>query len=293
MGSVFEAQGESIHRTVQLMIRSRDSDDRLHVFIHIPKTAGTSFNTLLTREFGANNILHAPDSAQDSGFSYYQSLASIEQAGVHLLRGHILHGIDHYVDREVKYFTILRDPISRIRSYLNHMASEAAAHPLVETPWYKAVRDWRDAEHYMKRRPYDIDNYAVRALSGIDFPPGQCSERHLLKAKENLDKMRAFGIQERLAESAVLLAKEFSWGVIPVLSRTKSKNPTRIRLSQNDVRALKDRNFFDQELYRYAVERFDHLVSVNSMVRIRGFVYSKATPLVTLTEKAVRAVRGR
>lgn len=275
------------------MVHSRDRDDTLNVFIHIPKTAGTSFNTLLTREFGSNRILHAPDSAHDSGYCTYRSIAAPEKARVRLLRGHILHGIDKHIQRGVNYFTILREPISRIRSFLNHMASEAAVHPRLDTPWYSAIRDWHDAKSYVQRRPYDIDNYMVRALSGIDFSAGECSDLHLKAAKQNLDQMLAFGIQERLAESAVLLAQELNWRVVPVLSRTKSNNLPRIQLTQTDVATLRDLNYYDLQLYSYASQRFDRIVNETSVIRRRGYIYSKATPLVSMTERVFRAVRGR
>lgn len=269
------------------------NDIPLDVFLHLPKTAGTSFNTLLTRAYGAQHVLHVPDSHGDDGSQSFGALNASSQATTHLVRGHILHGLDRHVDRPVRYFTVLRDPQSRIRSYLDHMASEAALSPEDDRPWLAAIREWKDFENYAAWRPRQVDNYMVRALSGMDFPPGECTEDILETAKAHLDAMPAFGLQEHLAESILVLKRRMNWHVLPVLSRAKSGNPRRITLSKRDHSAIEVLNRHDRALYDYARARFEQKLEAEPGLAHQAALIRRLTPAVTRAERLARRLRKR
>lgn len=264
----------------------------LCVFLHLPKTAGTSFNTYLTREFGRRHVLHTPNADIRDGSATYLALPPQRQAAVRLVRGHILHGLHTHVDRPVRYFTLLRDPLSRLRSYYNHIASEAAMRPDLSTPWFDAVRDWTDAESFVARSARQSDNYMVRALSGVRFPRGGCTDEILAQAIANLDSMAAFGIHERLNESACLIAADMGFRALPVLTRTKSGNPPRIRLTETDEAFLRDLNRYDVALYAHACRRLEERLAAEPGIVARAEFYRRLTPVASGVEGALRRARG-
>lgn len=212
---------------------------------------------------------------------------------IKLVRGHFLYGMHRAFEERTEYFTILREPLSRMRSYLNHMASEASLNPDNNAPFYHAVRHWESAEQHFRIHPRPIDNFMTRALSGVDFPPGACSLEILEKACAHLDEMRCFGIFERLNESAVLMARCYNWSVIPVLSRAKSGNPTVINLTSADKKFLHRLNCFDRQLYEYAARRFETLIAHQRGLRTLSKVYKAATPAVTIAENTIRAALAK
>ncbi|MCB5200654.1 sulfotransferase family protein [Loktanella sp. TSTF-M6] len=273
---------------------TRTGPDRpLDVFLHIPKTAGTSFNTLLSRAYGHSDTLHVPFDHLDDGTRALAALPSERQQALTLLRGHITHGIHGGIPRPVRYFTVLRDPASRIVSFLNHMAAEAAHNPTSDVPWLTSLRDWSDMETYIRQRPRQVDNYMVRALSGRDFAPGACDEAALEAAIATLHAMPAFGVYADINASVLALAEAFDWGVLPVLSRSKSGNPRRITLTDRDRAVLQDLNRYDQALYDTACALFRDRLAARPALRRRADLYRRLTPAVTWTETALRSLRHR
>lgn len=269
----------------------KDDMVSIDVFLHIAKTAGTSFNTLLTREYGRDHSVHIPADQLDDGSRYIRTQKILKSHNIRLIRGHITHGIHKSIDRPVRYFTILREPASRIISELNHMASEAELQANDDSPWYQAVREWVDAESYFELRPRSLDNPMTRAISGISFEPGQCSESILQTAIQNLNQMAAFGIFESLYESIILLRRELGWSVVPVISHQKSGNPKHIKFSQHDHRFFKNLNIYDQRLYNHATEKFFKSARSIPGLRLKAYALRQSVPIATHAERIVRHVR--
>lgn len=263
----------------------------MHVFIHIPKCAGTSFNTLLSRAYGRKHVYHVPASVIDNGRKHIEDRR--DMAGVRLVRGHFVHGMHDSIEGHVEYFTILREPLARMGSYLNHMAAEARFDAENDARYYSAVRNWEGAERHFQLHPRPLDNAMTRAISGVNFAPGECNSNILKQARDNLNRMQAFGIFERLNESAALMTRRFKWHTIPVLSKTKAGNPSVIKLNDEDKRFLLDLNRYDQQLYGYAYERFETMIAQEPQLRQIGKVCELLTPAVTLSERLLRAILTR
>lgn len=262
----------------------------LSVFLHIPKTAGTSFNTLLTREYGRNSIAHVPAGKQNEGTRYYNGLDGKKKNSLALVRDHILYGLHHSIDRPVPYFTILREPISRIQSFFNQIANQAALRPSHRGPAYEAIRHWKGAEAFSSTHPTQLDNYMVRAISGVDFMPSGCNEEVLNKAIENLDAMPAFGLYDMLYESISILRREPHRSVIPLIPRTKFGNPKRIRLTPVDHLYLQKQNEFDTRLDHHAQDRFQAMARRDPSLTMKASTARFVSPAITHVDTAARYI---
>ncbi len=91
----------------------------IHVFLHVPKTAGSSLRTVLSREYGAQRVFYYdlsigdPRSFEEIGEELRQRLP---KRVARLITGHQFHGIHQALRVPCTYFTLLRDPIERVLS---------------------------------------------------------------------------------------------------------------------------------------------------------------------------------
>ena len=81
------------------------------VFLHIEKTAGTTFNQ-------AMNV-----ATERENYDWYSNSGLLEAFGagrteqLDALSGHFAYGIDCMFSRRLLYFTLIRDPLDRIESW--------------------------------------------------------------------------------------------------------------------------------------------------------------------------------
>ena len=90
------------------------------ISIHIPKTAGTSFNRTLRSVYGEKGLLDLPATEE-------WEASNIDQVSVpdttQCIHGHIKHGAFDEIYPEASKIVWLRDPVSRTISLYNHIVS--------------------------------------------------------------------------------------------------------------------------------------------------------------------------
>ena len=97
------------------------------LFLHIPKTAGTTVHQILNNEYRglpSFSISH-PDQ-----ISIFEKLSKEERWKIKVLKGHFVFGADAYYSEPTTYFTFLREPIKRSISSFNYLKSN---HPRQST----------------------------------------------------------------------------------------------------------------------------------------------------------------
>ena len=110
-------------------------------FLHIPKTAGTSFFSMLKKVFPSSG--HLPDNnifIQNLGYPHYYypfelSIEQIEKST--FLYGHYSYIFKYLFGKNVQVITFLRDPVKRTISNLRHMQQK-----------HKVYKNWTLAEIY-------------------------------------------------------------------------------------------------------------------------------------------------
>jgi hypothetical protein len=244
----------------------------LLVFVHIPKTAGTTLQAVLNmNQPGARSRALANVFKGGGGLSkvpmdrFRRDHGPDLKDGVRLIRGHIPLGIREYLpsERELRFFTFLRDPVERILSH------------------YYSIRDRREGEDEPARYAesplppdptlddalaagYVHDNLHTRMLCGDPEPFGEVTEEMLEAAKRNLrEDLAFFGLTERFDESLVLAKRRL--GLRSILYRSSGRvNPARPRggaVPAELRRSAERSNRYDIELYRYARELFETRLS--------------------------------
>ena len=235
--------------TGMLPARSREGRDGILVFLHIPKTAGSTLVSFLEREYGPGAVLDL----YDSTFGDEVAALTPEEIGrIRVVAGHFYFGVHERLPGPCHYLTFLRDPVERVVSHYRfvqrqpeHYLHEAAS--TLSLPEY--VRSCGTAEP---------NNDQTRLLAGRKLASGDggSSRAMLPLAKRNLDRHAVIGLTEAFDASLLLMRRVFDWSRPFYVSRNIGD---RRELVDPDTRELiLSHNELDAELYRYGRERFEN-----------------------------------
>jgi len=95
----------------------KDNDavaERTVIFVHIPKTAGTTLYQIIDRNYAPDAIHTARPADMVRAI---KTLDDARKAKIRILRAHAGFGLHESLPGPWAYFTILRDPIERVISY--------------------------------------------------------------------------------------------------------------------------------------------------------------------------------
>lgn len=231
-------------------------------FIHIPKTAGTTFSNILYRNYKTSEV-----------FTLYERAFLLKRLDKlshnrncpKLITGHVGVGIHDYLPN-VKYITFLRSPVKRVFSMYNHIVRNRK-HYLHD----KVVQ--MSFNEYLKfSGDESIHNSQLRFISGLkfknqlvgndDFVDKLTDEQYyqlLQNAKKNIDdRFLAIGISERMNLSLFLMKKVGVLNYIGYTSLNSSPKYSKIpsgnidSIHEEDFHLAAELNRYDIELYNYA-----------------------------------------
>jgi Sulfotransferase family len=249
-----------------------ERDGPVLVFVHIPKTAGTTLRTILNmnepgaRSRSLGNVFKGGGGLSKAPVESMRSGRGPDlKEGVRILRGHFPLGIREYLpnylpkQKELRCFTFLREPTDRTLSHYFAIrdrfegADEPGKHTNSTLPADPTLED-------ALAGGYVHDNLHTRMLCGDPEPFGEVTEEMLERAKRNLSEdLVFFGLTERFDESLVMAKRQL--GLEGILYRSSGRvNPARPRGKEipAELRRTAERcNRYDIELYRYAQELFE------------------------------------
>jgi hypothetical protein len=187
------------------------------VHIHIPKTAGTSLNEVLTGFFPSTEV-HSVDGD-------YMDLAKLSNAGLgklRLIKGHMQHGAHELLGGNTVYLCLLRRPAPRIFSFFRYIKRQPL-HPLNKMVSATGVTfgEFLLFATDIPELRNEIDNGQTRRLADMMNSAGQGREAEAFaSAVANLlAPDMIFGLSERFDD---YLSELHARGLIPQSQSLKS-----------------------------------------------------------------------
>ena len=273
----------------------------IDLFVHIPKTAGTTMTQVLQRNYRQPRTFYLGANVQPK-IAQFQALTARQQRSYQLVVGHMSFGLHAYLaePRPYRYFTMLRDPIERVLSFYYfikrtpaHYLHDPVATENLSIPDFLAFQD-----SYMAR------NGQTRFLCGRDVMPyyGQVEADALAEAKTHIrEHIAVTGLTERFDESLLLYQHAFGWKQLHYTRQNVTSKRTGLHeLPADALAAIRAHNALDLELYAFAQGVFEEQIAAygpgfgQDLARVqRANTYAKVTEPVQKTIQRMRRVSVR
>lgn len=246
------------------------------VFGHIPKTAGSTFKTILWRQYRTREVFFSmhPDRHADRFARLGQALAD-GTSPVRVVVTHAGYGVHDLLPAGNDYpaITFLREPIDRVISGYYMFLRQGKIPPDLSL------------EDFVRTVPKPGWNMQTSFLSGYFLachlegrqPDAAAFDAAMLdRAKENLARHAVVGLTERFDETLLLLRETFGWERRNLLYyRTnvgRNRKPRR-QVSDEALAVVREHNALDLELYAFARRLFEERVAARPGLadRLRRF----------------------
>ncbi|HEY1408660.1 MAG TPA: sulfotransferase family 2 domain-containing protein [Promineifilum sp.] len=182
--------------------------DEAIVFYHIPKSAGTTLNRVIRRNYRLEDRVECGPNTQ-AFIADFKTWSPERLAKIRFLQGHFPFGLHEILPQRARCFTLLRDPVERVISYYFHALREPA-HYLHK---YLVGNNWSLKDLLDSHIPVMMNDCEVRLMSGVfdTVPFGEVDEAMLQRAIFNLGKCEVVGLSEQFDRSLLLLQRAFGW----------------------------------------------------------------------------------
>lgn len=225
------------------------------IFMHIPKTGGTTLDQVLNRE-ARGNVYWLSGGARNA----MQRLADMprdEALSFDLYAGHLPWGLHTVIPSPCRYISMLRDPVERLVSHYYHVHGEPEHHS------YKQVVEGGMSllDFVSSDISVEIGNLQTRYFAGLephDIPLGQLTDEIYDLAIQHIEEdFAAIGVQEYFDHSLLLFGEVLGWKHKPFYTskRVNTERPRRREIADDVRRIAAERNSFDLKLHTWAVER--------------------------------------
>ena len=235
------------------------------LFLHIAKTAGTTLNRILDREYSTPASYQEPSGGGSrEGCAGVEAMTESERRRFRVFSGHFPFGVQHLLPPPVFTITLLRDPLERVLSQYYHVA---------RTPDHYLHQRHRAEEgpllsltEFLSAGTVEVDNWQTRVLAGPEamaLPFGACGRDVLEQAKKNLAcDIALAGLTERFDETVVLLWRRLGW-IMPCYLRENVgwNRRGRDEVPREALRLIWQRTQWDRELYDFAAARLEEQIA--------------------------------
>ena len=233
--------------------------NRPFFFLHIPKTAGTTLNTILDDNLPKDRILDLYTESQ------HRALADIcydDLALYRLVRGHVfITDFDEILDGPVRFrvFTFLRDPVQRVISEFYFLKRWPKSHlyDYLNRNNVTLLEYVTSDDRMLRNRGRNNMVNSLSGTRGANLDEGLELAWHHLK-----DRFEFFGILERFDESLLMLKRLMGLGSAIYERQNVRATSLDAPLTSDEFEIICEHNRYDLLLYERAVEEFSRRVDL-------------------------------
>ncbi len=235
-------------------------------FLHIPKTAGSSFDECIFILYLKSYLLRQRFTFTgnlDADRRRYNQLSSNKRKHTAIYTGHAprITGIDE-IDC-VPTITLLRNPIDRVISFCQHV-SEGKSINLLQGFDHKKM----DVDKFLSSGRTQLSNFQSKLLLGKEdyiLPKGNTEtlvDRTLYVLEHELS---CFGITEEFDRSLILFKHTLGWKKHPIYRRRNIKdNKCLISFEARHIKKIEELNQIDMQVYDRASALFSERIHAQS-----------------------------
>jgi len=251
---------------VKPRVKKTESDPALgsqFFFVHIPKTAGTSFGDMLLKVFPEKaTYANQHDKKQNKTFfpshNEYLLLSEEKLDSIRLCVGHVPYAIGQILPRQVQHMTFIRNPRERAISHLAfiHHLFPMAEGLSIEQHFHQIKKGQlsnTQVTFFADSDPYELDYF--KRQKPLD-------SKAMTQALKHLDQCEFVGITEEFDASIALLEKMFGWKLGSAVVKNKLAAKHKTIIPDEILEEIDELNKLDWILYEAAKTRFERLKDV-------------------------------
>lgn len=210
------------------------SNNKPLIFLHIPKTAGTSLRMALSESLGDHlkMVYNDPENFQST-----DDIRNSDKTGISVVFGHYCFGVHHQLGLEPRYACVLRDPVHRVLSWISHVKSDK------RHQFHDDLTRLGSEKFVLSGKTEEVSNHQTMIISGIG---GHAID----EAKLNIENFDFVGTTETIKDSThrlgIVIGKDIS--VVPHANAGAQHEH-----SPSLIEAIKQTNHNDNELYLHTL----------------------------------------
>lgn len=244
------------------------NDGAVCIFLHMPKTGGSTLQEIIQRQYSAQSTYEIDGSgmaALQRSIDGLRSMNERELNELSCIKGHMPYGAHRFFEKPSVYVTMLRHPYERAVSDY-YFARNTANHGL-----YDHVRGGNlSLEAFLDlRKEQGLANIYCRLLGeAIDWGnvadlPLEVGPEALDLAKRNInDNVAVVGLTELFDASLLIMRNMLNWGDVHYVRRNVTRDkPPSASYTKRELRALFDFTYLDLELYSFARRKLGNLIA--------------------------------
>ncbi len=244
------------------------------IFNHIPKTAGSTFLSILENEYGKTQMFHVNSMNPHKSIEDFFKLTNIEVDNLKCIAGHLTDKLIDKLNEDFIEVVFLREPKEALisefyyikrASWNKHHENVKKMNSIIE---YINYRKELNMENQQTRYLANETEHLLKSLT----PEKKVDADSYNKALDKLKKIDYVLLTENFDESILLLHNQLNWKKKPYY-KIANKTNNRLSISELNNRELEEIlefNKFDIKLYEFAKEIFiDNLFSQNNKFRLK------------------------
>ncbi len=220
------------------------------IYLHIPKTAGTSFRMSAEQYFGPDQVLNdygkeSPSTSEDIRSAVYDTndVAVLRKTGLKhkFLTGHFCMVKYKEIFPDSPVVSFFREPVDRVISEFVHFSSHYN--------FEGSLRDFYTKQQFQNRQSHSMSGALP---TDLDF----------------------YGITEDYKQSLDLFNKKYSTNFpMAKLNTGKYKGAAQSIANEEELAEIRELNYKDIELYHYAIDNFSKqsLIECRSLKTLKRF----------------------
>ncbi|MBU3574772.1 sulfotransferase family 2 domain-containing protein [Polynucleobacter sp. UK-Mo-2m-Kol15] len=224
-----------------------------YFFVHTPKSGGSSFISFIDLNIFPNRFIMLHDACD--GFNKEKILLCDSGFG----GGHIGFGAHRMIKYPLKYFTLVRDPLTRAISHFNYALEGKNFAGLVSA-------SFSETEFLVMRRKISLDQWLEKSLGGRNILSNMLTSSDQIidggvyeAAVENLKKYFIFtGLCEDMSATILVFCKTFNMSFPFYINTNKTRNSIdRIEPSEGAIQKFREDNAIDFKIYEFVKDDFE------------------------------------